>query len=113
MTREWKLRGMPARYLVSAPAVVRVNVLDIIAIKPAAPLDFDIVLREPVKDQNGSILEYVGLDFGAYGAQGCHFFLKRHEMRAYRERNRRKRIAWHDLPAPTQSAIVTYLESGE
>jgi hypothetical protein len=33
-----------------------------------------------------------------------------HEMRAFRDRNRRKRVAWRDLPEPTQQAIVHYLE---
>ena len=89
-----------------APKIVRENVIDIIGIVPAAPLDFDIVLR-PEPDPT----EIVGLDFGKHGSQGCHFFLKPHEMRAYRERNRRKRVAWSDLPEPTKKAIIVYLES--
>ena len=102
----YRPKGMPARFMEGAPDIVRRNVIDIIGIVPAAPLDFDIVLRpEPDAD------EIVGLDFGMCGSQGCHFFLKPHEMRAYRERNRRKRVAWSDLPEPTQKAVLAYLES--
>lgn len=102
----YSARGMPRRFMQGAPTIVRKGVIDLIKITPAAPLDFDVVLREGASPQ-----EIVGLDFDKYGARGCHFFMKPHEMRAYRERNRRKRVAWADLPAPTQSAIVAYLES--
>lgn len=105
MPRTYRPRGMPARYMQDAPAIVRAQVLDLIRIEPAAPLDFDVVLRP---EPNPS--EIVGVDFDNYGAQGCHFFLKPHEARAYRERNRRKRIAWRDLPEPTRRAILAYLE---
>lgn len=98
---EYKPRGMPARFMDGAPDVVKRNVIDILAIVPAAPLDYDIVFRRAA----------YGLDFGAYGEQGCHFYLTNHEMRAYRERNRRKRVAWRDLPEATRKAIVAYLES--
>ena len=102
----YRPKGMPARFMDSAPKIVRKNVIDIISIMPASPLDLDIVLR-PEPDAG----KIVGLDFGADGSQGCHFFLKPHEMRAYRERNRRNRVAWSDLPEPTQKAILAYLES--
>lgn len=105
MPYTYRPRGMPARFLKDAPPIVRAQVLDLIRIVPAAPLDFDLILKpEP------NAAEVVGVDFDADGAQGCHFFLKPHEMRAYRERNRRKRIAWRDLPAPTQARILAYLE---
>ena len=102
---EYKPRGMPARFMDGAPDVVKHNVIDILAIVPAAPLDYDVCFRDV---DSG---EMSGLDFDKHGAQGCHFFLKPHTMRAYRERNRRKRVAWRDLPAATQRAIVAYLES--
>jgi hypothetical protein len=106
MSYQYRPRRMPRRFMEQAPEIVRAQVLDIIRIEPAAPLDFDLILKpEP------NAAEIVGVDFDHDGARGCHFFLKPHEMRAYRERNRRKRIAWHDLPAATQSAIVAYLES--
>lgn len=106
MSYKYRPRGMPRRYLENAPIIVKAQVLDILKIEPAAPLDFDVILRpEP------GAIENVGVDFDCFGYRGCHFFLKPHEMRAYRERNRRKRIAWHDLPKPTQHAIVKYLES--
>lgn len=104
MPYTYRPRGMPARYLQDAPAVVRAQVLDLIKIIPAAPLDFDVVLRPEANPA-----EVVGVDFGTHGARGCHFFLKPHEMTAYRGRNRRKRVAWRDLPAATQQAIVAYL----
>lgn len=103
----YRPRGVPARFMQDAPPIVRKSIFDIIEIKPAAPLDFDIVLREGTTPG-----ECVGLDFDRDGARGCHFFLKPHEMRAYRERNRRKRVAWRDLPAATQSAVLRYLEAG-
>lgn len=102
----YRPRAMPARFMEGAPSIVKAQVLDLIKIEPAAPLDFDIVLR-PEPDA----AELVGLDFGNSGAQGCHFFLAPHEMRAYRERNRRNRISWRDLPETTQRAIVAYLEA--
>lgn len=103
--RPYSPRGMPRRFLADAPAIVRDKVIDIIAIRPAAPLDYDVVFRPgPGAD------EIVGLDFGNSGARGQHFFLKPHEACAYRERNRRKRVAWEDLPEPTRAAILNYLE---
>lgn len=99
-------RQAPSRFFTDAPEIVRRSILVIHRITPAAPLDFDILLR-PDTDSP----EIVGLDFGKYGARGCHFFLSPEECRGYRERNRRKRIAWADLPEPTRRAIVTYLES--
>jgi hypothetical protein len=98
-------RGMPARFMEGAPSIVRKSIIDVIRIEPPAPLDFDVCLRDDAAGQ------MVGLDFDRDGARGCHFFLRPHEMRAYRERNRRKRVAWADLPAPTQAAILSYLES--
>lgn len=100
-------RGMPARFMVDAPASVRKAIIDIIAIVPAAPLDFDVVFRDVDQGQ------MFGLDFDRDGAQGCHFFLKTYEMRAYRERNRRKRVAWRDLPDATQKAIIRYVENDD
>jgi hypothetical protein len=107
MTYVYRPRGMPARFMEGAPEIVRRGVVDIIAIVPAAPLDFDIVLRE-----GASAREVTGLDFGADGARGCHFFLDRSQMSAYRERSRRKRVAWRDLPTATQQAILAYLSGG-
>lgn len=101
----YRPRQAPRRFFEGAPDIVKAQVLDFIKIEPAAPLDFDIILRpEP------SPAEIVGLDFDRDGASGCHFFLKPHEMRAYRERNRRKRAAWLDLPEATRRAILAYLE---
>lgn len=102
----YRPRQAPARFFEGAPAIVKAQVLDFIEIKPAAPLDYDIVLRPAKGDQ-----EVTGLDFGAEGERGCHYFLTPHEARRYRERNRRKRARWVDLPAATQSAIIAYLES--
>lgn len=105
MPHKYRPRGMPRRFLVGAPKIVRDGVIDLIRIVPAAPLDFDVAFRpEPGAE------EMVGLDFDRDGARGCHFFLRPHEMCAYRERNRRKRVAWSELPAATQKAIVDYLE---
>lgn len=104
MAHIYRPRGMPARYMQDAPEIVRAQIIDLIKITPAAPLDFDVILRP-----DANPVEIVGLDFDKHGAQGCHFFLKPHEARAYRERNRRKRVAWRDLPAATQAAIVEYL----
>ena len=104
----YRPRGMPRRFLADAPPIVRANVLDLIAVKPAAPLDFDVLLR-PEPDAT----EIIGVDFGRGGCRGCHMFLKPHEARAYRERNRRNRVAWRDLPIDTRAAIVDYLKWGD
>lgn len=106
MPYKYRPRAMPRRYLEDAPAIVRAQVLDLFRIVPAAPLNFDVMLKPEPDPQ-----EIVGLDFGMSGVQGCHFFLKPHEARAYRDENRHRRIAWRDLPEPTQRAIVAYLES--
>lgn len=108
MAYQYRPRQMPARYMEGAPAIVRKNVLDLIKIVPAAPLDFDVIFRQDDTSLGGASY---GLDFDRDGAQGCHFYLTNHEMSAYRQRNRRKRVAWRDLPAATQRAIVAYLES--
>lgn len=105
MAMQYRPRGLPARFLEGAPEIVRKGIIDLIAVKPTAPLDFDVILR-PEPDA----MEIVGIDFGAEGSRGCHFFLRRHEARDYRERNRRNRVAWHDLPERTKAAIVAYLE---
>lgn len=102
----YRPRQMPARFLSGAPFIVRDQVLDILAVVPAAPLDFDIIFR-PDPDAE----EITGLDFGQHGAQGQHFFLKPYHWVRYRDRNRRKRTAWLDLPEATRAAIVVYLES--
>lgn len=108
MSYKYHPRGMPRRFMEGAPDIVRRSIVDIIRIDPPAPLDFDIVFR----DVNGeaSRAEMTGLDFDTRGSRGCHFFLRPHEMRDYRNRNRRKRVAWSDLPEATRTAIVTYLE---
>lgn len=111
MTYEYKPRGMPKRFLEGAPDIVNEKIIDIIAIVPAAPLDYDIVLRHV--ESHGLQSEMIGVDFSKYGSQGCHFFLDINQMRAYRERNRKNRVYWKDLPEPTKSAILNYLENDE
>lgn len=98
------IRKMPARFYENAPDIVKAGILDIVTIVPAQPLDYDIILKPEGSD------DIAGVDFGRDGARGCHFFLKRHELRAYRDRNRRKRVAWAELPEATKRAIVAYLE---
>lgn len=113
--RRYIPRGMPRRFMDGAPEIVRRNVVDLIAIVPAAPLDLDVIFRQiplgdsPPEFDTDADTSY-GLDFGTGGERGCHFWLRDHEMRAYRERNRRRRLAWRDLPPATQQAIVAYLE---
>lgn len=104
---KYKPRGMPARFMEGAPDIVRDKVCDLIRVNPPAPLDFDVIFKGVIGD--GVRAEMTGLDFSAGGAQGCHFFLHPHDMAAYRAKNRRKRIAWRDLPEPTQRRIVGYL----
>ena len=102
----YRPRGMPARFMADAPEIVRRNVVDIIAVKPAAPLEYDVIFRQDAEPRGGTSY---GLDFGNGGEQGCHFYLSDYDMRAYRERTRRKRTRWADLPKPTQTAILRYL----
>jgi hypothetical protein len=115
MTTEGKktpqaLRSMPARYLEGAPEIVRGEIIDLITVRPAAPVGyspphFDVILR-PEPDA----AEIVGVDFSVYGERGCHFFLNRQQARAYRRRDRRKRVAWNDLPQATKAAVLAYLK---
>lgn len=109
MPYTYRPRGMPRRFLEGAPDIVRAQVLDLIRITPAAPLDFDIIFRPSPFPRSAVI----GLDFGANGVRGCHFELTTPEARAYRGRNRRKRVAWRDLPEPAQRALVAYLGADE
>ena len=103
MSKPYAPRGMPARFMAGAPEIVRKSIIDVIRIMPGCPLEFDVIFREVYRD------EITGLDFGNDGTQGCHFGLCSSQMRAYRERNRRKRVAWIDLPAETRAAILRYL----
>lgn len=80
------------------------KILAIIKIEPPAPMDYDVLMKE----SDGTTF---GLDFDRDGYQGCHFYLQPHEMHAYRKANRRKRVAFEELPEKTQRAINTYLES--
>lgn len=99
-------RQAPARFFTNAPEIVRRSILVIHGPFKDTPCPFEILFRPEPDDT-----QVTGLDFDSHGAQGCHFFLKPWEARNYRERNRRtKRLAWTDLPAPTQSAILRYLE---
>lgn len=109
--RNYAPRAMPRRYLEDAPDAVKRDVIDVIAVTPAAPLDYDVIFRQVFGAQRGG--QMYGLDFGTEGEQGCHFYLDTHEMRSYRERNRRKRVAWRDLPEPTRRAILRYCEEVE
>lgn len=104
----YRPRSMPARYMQGAPDIVRKGIIDIIAICPTAPLGYDVIFRQEDTPRGGASY---GLEFGQHGTQGSHFYLTNHEMRAYRERNRRNRVAWDDIPDVTQSAIIHYLES--
>lgn len=105
MAYTYRPRGMPRRYMEGAPDIVRRGVLDLIRNPQPAVCDFDVILREGATAEN-----VTGLDFDARGARGCHFFLSRFEAVAYRARCRRRRVAWRDLPEPTQRALVAYLE---
>jgi hypothetical protein len=105
MAYVYRPRGMPRRFFEGAPDVVRRGVLDIIGPFEHAVCAYDVVLRPEPGDSEVAIL-----DFGPENMRGAHSFLKPHEARAYRERNRRKRVAWLDLPEPTRAAIVAYLE---
>jgi hypothetical protein len=111
MTYVYTPRAIPSRWLEGAPDVVRRNVIDLIEITPAAPLDYDIIFRPDPADMADLYRAAItGLDFGDGGERGQHFFLTPMEMRAYRDRNRRNRVAWSDLPEATRAAILRYLE---
>lgn len=105
MAYVYRPRGMPARFMAGAPDVIRQSVLDIVATPHDAVLEYDILFKPSSPDA----AEIVGLDFGGRGEQGCHFFLRPHEARAYRGRARRKRVAWVNLPEATQQAVLAYL----
>lgn len=108
MAYTYRPRQAPARFFEGAPDIVKNGVLDIFGPHENAVCEYDVILRpEPAPRSESQI---VGLDFGVHGSRGCHFFLEPHEARAYRERSRRKRRAWNDLPPATQRAIVAYLK---
>ena len=109
MSYAYKPRRAPKRFFEGAPEIVRAQVLDFIATPKNAVLDYDVLLSEPTVAM-GYATEWPGLDFGDNGWRGQHFFLKDYELRDYRDRNRRKRVRWLDLPEATQRAIVAYLQ---
>ena len=103
---DYRPRTAPARFFEGAPEIVKAKIA-VIHKTPVDEFPFEIVFKETTGCTRS---EVIGLDFGKYGAQGCHFFLEPHECRAYRERCRRNRIAWADLPEATQKAIINYLQ---
>ena len=106
----YRPRGMPARYLKDAPEIVRQNVLDVLGQHVPAHDSrlrlYDVVFRPGLNP-----VEVVSAYFDASGWHGCPTPLNPHDMRKYRARNRRKRVAWADLPKVTQKALVAYLEA--
>jgi hypothetical protein len=104
MARPYKPRRAPARFFDGAPEIVRKGVVGVYLNPRDTVLEYDVILSE------GDGENVIGLDFGTYGWVGCHFFLRPHEYRGYNARNRRKRVAWADLPAKTRDSIVDYLE---
>lgn len=104
MAYVYRPRGMPARFMEGAPDCVKQGVIDILFNGPDVICEYDVILR-PEPDAS----EITGLDFDTQGALGCHFFLAPHEARTYRERNRRNRVAWRDLPLPARKRIESYL----
>jgi hypothetical protein len=65
MPYTYRPRGMPARYMQDAPAIVRAQVLDLIQTPRNAVCEFDVILRPEPNPQ-----EIVGLDFDNRGARG-------------------------------------------
>ena len=105
---DYRPRSAPARFFEGAPEIVKAKIAVIHGPFKETVCEYDALFKETT---GGTRSEVIGLDFGRYGAQGCHFFLAPHECRAYRERCRRNRIAWADLPEATQKAIVNYLQA--
>lgn len=105
MTRPYKPRQMPARFLEGAPPEVQLLVLDIMRPKHSI-LEFDVIFDLPYRE------EWPGLDFGDRGERGEHFFLDRGNLADWRDFYRHRRVKWADLPAATQAAIVAYLNEG-
>lgn len=105
MTRDYRPRQMPARFLTNAPPAVMQQVADIID-TGTTHCPFEILLKE--NDGHGNA---VGIDFSEYGARGQHFFLTPTECRSYRKRQQRNRTAWERLPTATQRAVMAYLSA--
>ena len=101
---DYRPRSAPARFFEGAPEIVKAKIAVIHGPFEETFCEYDVLFKETAQG------EVIGLDFSRQGAQGCHFFLEPHECSGYRERNRRKRIAWADLPEATQKAIVNYLQ---
>lgn len=104
----YRPRGMPARFMNGAPDIVRKNVIDIIS--DSAPLDYDVIFRQQDTPRGGASY---GLNFDKYGDRGQHFYLTNYDMRAYRACQRRRRVAWLDLPEATRKSIVNYISDVE
>lgn len=108
MNRIYSPRGMPERFMNGAPKIVKKEIIDII--KTDGNLEYDVIFRHVEPPLKGSFhSEMSGLDFDSYGSRGCHFFLSVSDMKAYRERKRKDRVYWNDLPEATQKGIVSYL----
>ena len=102
---DYNPRRMSRRFYKGAPEVVRDSVLGIFMFLPAAPLEYDVILSGPL-DKYGML---AAIDFGRNGERGDHFHMEPHELTYYQSRNRKKRVAWMDLPEATRSAIVAYV----
>lgn len=98
-------KRMQRPYYEGAPPIVREKVAMIMGPFSNTPCPFDVLF---VEQEAGQV---VGLDFDNEGARGCHFWLNQYEAARYRLKNRRKKVKWSDLPAATQTAILTYLET--
>ena len=99
-------RRMPRRFLDGAPDYV----LDIIDHGPNGPHDRYAVVfgKSEMCHANGTYYLH-GLGLSESGAS-YWFELTRADCAAYRARNRRRRIAWNDLPVCVREAVIDRVE---
>lgn len=102
----YRPRAAPSRFRVGMPAIVQTHILDIFGPFEDAVCEYEVLFK-PSRPNNPEEIE--GLDFDADGGRGCTFGLNPWQARRYRERFRRRRVAWSDLPEATRVRIATEL----
>lgn len=96
--RESRLRRAPKRF--GYPP----GILDVFRYTEPSPCPLDVVFDSHAP-------QYYASDFYEDGSRGCSFEMATHEFRAYRARNRHRRVAWSDLSDGARAAILRYMES--
>ena len=99
------LKPTDKRALKEAPKTVRKGVVDVFY-TPWNLLDFEVVLRKPVKENT-----YAALGFSRHGVRTNLNKMDVKTIMKRRAMNAPHRLHWDDVPKKTRKAITAFLES--